>query len=237
MPGSCVCCALHYGAALALSSSLNPSALERLRQNWMLAGLRWALVRLFCAVLPKSGSNAVLHRCVTVICFLGPVYESGLLVLFEKHPDNWSGSLACPWKTVLATVATATACLFWEVNFPDSSVDACESSNGTERKQRAKALFMRVIRYSKPDALFLCGAFVFLAFAVICEMFIPFYTGKVIDILGSHYQPSSFVAAIFYMGLFSMGSSLSAGLRGGDLDSSRSLKQGISRPASPLTPP
>ncbi|KAG5830040.1 hypothetical protein ANANG_G00318920 [Anguilla anguilla] len=74
---------------------------------------------------------------------------------------------------------------------------------------------MRVIRYSKPDVLFLCGAFVFLAFAVICEMFIPFYTGKVIDILGSHYQPSSFVAAIFYMGLFSVGSSLSAGLRGG----------------------
>ncbi|KAJ8267383.1 hypothetical protein COCON_G00125550 [Conger conger] len=28
-------------------------------------------------------------------------------------------------------------------------------------------------------------------------MFIPFHTGKVIDILGSHYQPTSFVAAVF----------------------------------------
>ncbi|XP_035284118.1 antigen peptide transporter 2a isoform X1 [Anguilla anguilla] len=210
-----VCCALHYGAALALPPSRNPSGVESLTQIWMLAALRWALVRLFCAVVPKSGSNDVLHRYLTAICLLSPVYESGMLVLFGKHPEHWSGSLSSPGKTLVAAAATATACLFWEVNLPDSRGESCESSNGTERKQRARALFMRVIRYSKPDVLFLCGAFVFLAFAVICEMFIPFYTGKVIDILGSHYQPSSFVAAIFYMGLFSVGSSLSAGLRGG----------------------
>ncbi|XP_061110024.1 antigen peptide transporter 2a isoform X1 [Conger conger] len=210
-----VCSALHYVAKFGLPPSLSPSGWQSLAQIWMLAGLRWALVRLFCVVLTKSGSKAVLHRCVTAICLLGPVYESGLLALFEKHPEHWSGSLSSPGKTLIAATATAIASLFWEVNFPDSRGDACGMSNGTERKQRARALFMRVIRYSIPDALFLCGAFVFLAFAVICEMFIPFYTGKVIDILGSHYQPTSFVTAIFYMGLFSMGSSVGAGLRGG----------------------
>ncbi|KAI2645065.1 ABC-type oligopeptide transporter ABCB9 [Labeo rohita] len=46
-------------------------------------------------------------------------------------------------------------------------------------------------------------------------MFIPFYTGKVIDNLGEEYQPNSFMSAIFLMGLLSLGSSLSSGLRGG----------------------
>lgn len=37
------------------------------------------------------------------------------------------------------------------------------------------------------------------------EMFIPFYTGKVIDILGGQYQPNEFFIALFFMGLFSLG--------------------------------
>ncbi|KAJ8273749.1 hypothetical protein GJAV_G00105100 [Gymnothorax javanicus] len=210
-----VCCALHYGAALTLSPSINLSHLQCLSKIWLLAAIRWALVRLFCAVLPKSGSTAVLHRCVAAICLLCPLYESGSLAVLSKHPEDWSGSFSSPGKTIVAAAATAIACLFWEVNFPDGPGDSSVTSNGKEKKQRARALFMRVVRYSRPDALFLLGAFVFLAVAVICEMFIPFYTGKVIDILGSHYQPSSFVEAILYMGLFSIGSSLCAGLRGG----------------------
>lgn len=37
------------------------------------------------------------------------------------------------------------------------------------------------------------------------EMFIPFYTGRVIDILGSHYQPNEFLSALLFMGLYSLG--------------------------------
>lgn len=76
-------------------------------------------------------------------------------------------------------------------------------------------MFMRVVRFYKPDFLLLVGAFVFLSLAVLCEMFIPFYTGKVIDILGSQYQWDDFRSAILFMGLYSLGSSFSAGCRGG----------------------
>ncbi|KAG9333702.1 hypothetical protein JZ751_010692 [Albula glossodonta] len=216
-----VCSALHYGAALALSPSNNPRSLASLAQLWILAGLRWALVRLLCTLLLKAESKAVFHRCIAAICLLCPVYESGLLVLLGKYPENWSGSLSSPWKMLLTTAATATACLFWEVNVPERSGKKCPSSNG-EKKHKEKAMFMRVIRYSKPDALFLGGAFLFLALAVICEMFIPYYTGKVIDILGSYYQPSSFMEAIFYMGLFSVGSVINYSADGvrRDIDSS-----------------
>ncbi|XP_023278306.1 antigen peptide transporter 2-like, partial [Seriola lalandi dorsalis] len=47
------------------------------------------------------------------------------------------------------------------------------------------------------------------------EMFIPFYTGRVIDILGGQYQQNEFISALLFMGLYSLGSSVSAGCRGG----------------------
>lgn len=36
-------------------------------------------------------------------------------------------------------------------------------------------------------------------------MFIPFYTGRVIDILGGQYQQSEFLSALLFMGLYSLG--------------------------------
>lgn len=37
------------------------------------------------------------------------------------------------------------------------------------------------------------------------EMFIPFYTGRVIDILSLDYQPNEFISAVLFMSLFSLG--------------------------------
>ncbi|KAK2830763.1 hypothetical protein Q5P01_018694 [Channa striata] len=70
---------------------------------------------------------------------------------------------------------------------------------------------------SYPDYPLLFGGLVFLTLAVICEMFIPFYTGRVIDILGGQYQQYEFLTAVLFMGLYSVGSSASAGCRGGVL--------------------
>uniref|UniRef100_A0A8C5G373 proteasome endopeptidase complex n=1 Tax=Gouania willdenowi TaxID=441366 RepID=A0A8C5G373_GOUWI len=52
-------------------------------------------------------------------------------------------------------------------------------------------------------------------FVLNSEMFIPFYTGRVIDILRTRYQSSEFLSALLLMSLFSLGSSVSAGCRGG----------------------
>nr|AYM45146.1 ATP-binding cassette subfamily B member 3a [Carassius auratus] len=173
--------------------------------------LQWAESALRCAllsagsVLYKDASDPLIRRWITVHCFIGSVYETGRLALF----DNYRLDKLNSW--LVGTVAAALACLFWEITLPDTNGE----SNGKERKQKARVLFIRVIRLYRPDYLFLCGAFVFLAFAVLCEMFIPLYTGEVIDILGSHYQWDNFRSAIILMGLFSLGSSFSAGCRGG----------------------
>ncbi|KAI5136536.1 Antigen Peptide Transporter 2 [Manis pentadactyla] len=65
-----------------------------------------------------------------------------------------------------------------------------------------------------PDLPFLSAAFFFLIVAVLGETFIPYYSGRVIDILGGDFDPDAFSSAIFFMCLFSVGSSLSAGCRG-----------------------
>uniref|UniRef100_A0A3P8QIP3 Transporter associated with antigen processing, subunit type a n=1 Tax=Astatotilapia calliptera TaxID=8154 RepID=A0A3P8QIP3_ASTCA len=84
-----------------------------------------------------------------------------------------------------------------------------------EKKQKARVLFMRVVRLYRHDYPLMLGGLVFLSLAVICEMFIPFYTGRVIDILGSNYHENDFLSALVFMGLYSLGSSVSAGCRGG----------------------
>lgn len=37
------------------------------------------------------------------------------------------------------------------------------------------------------------------------DMFIPFYTGKIIDILGQHYQATEFLSAVLLMAMYSIG--------------------------------
>uniref|UniRef100_A0A671L3E5 ABC-type antigen peptide transporter n=1 Tax=Sinocyclocheilus anshuiensis TaxID=1608454 RepID=A0A671L3E5_9TELE len=173
-------------------------------RQWAESGLRCTLLSAG-ATLYKDAADPLIRRWITVHCFIGSVYETGRLALFDNYRLDKFNS----W--LVGTVAAAVACLFWEVTLPDTNGE----SNGKERKQKARVLFIRVIRLSKPDYILLCGAFVFLTLAVLCEMFIPLYIGEVIDILGSHYQWDNFRSAIILMGLFSLGSSVSAGCRGG----------------------
>ncbi|XP_051526500.1 antigen peptide transporter 2-like [Myxocyprinus asiaticus] len=177
--------------------------LSLLRQ-WAESGLRCTLLyagSLFC----KDLTDPLIKRWIAVHCFIGSVYETGRSTMFGNYRlDKFN-----MW--LVGTVAAALACLFWEITLPDTNGDG----NSKASKQNARVLFMRVIRFYKPDNMLLCGAFVFLALAVLCEMFIPLCTGEVIDILGSKYQWDNFRFAIILMGLFSLGSSFSAGCRGG----------------------
>nr|XP_055076485.1 antigen peptide transporter 2a [Misgurnus anguillicaudatus] len=175
-----------------------------LLRQWVESVLRCTLL-LIGSVFFKDATDPLIKRWIIVHCFISSVYETGRSNLFGNYRlDKFN-----TW--LVGSVAAALACLFWEITLPDTNGDA----KGKESKQKARVLFMRVIRLYRPDYILLCGAFVFLALAVLCEMFIPLYTGEVIDILGSKYQWDNFRLAIFLMALFSLGSSFSAGCRGG----------------------
>ncbi|XP_060716371.1 antigen peptide transporter 2-like [Tachysurus vachellii] len=172
-------------------------------RQWTEAVLRCALL---CSLFYwKDVRERLMKRWVMAHCFITPVYETGRLTLF----GNWPMEKFAMW--MVGSVAAALGCLFWETLLPESN----EESRGKENKQKARVLFMRVIHLYKPDYLFLFGASIFLALAVLCEMFIPLYTGKLIDILQTKYSWDEFLSAIILMTFFSFGSSFSAGCRGG----------------------
>lgn len=112
----------------------------------------------------ELAGDPLTRRWITVHCFTGSIYETGRVALFDNYRLDKFNS----W--LVGTVAAALACLFWEVTLPDTNGE----SNGKERKQRARVLFIRVIRLYRPDYILLCGAFVFLSLAVLCEYFVVF---------------------------------------------------------------
>ncbi|XP_041081969.1 antigen peptide transporter 2a isoform X1 [Polyodon spathula] len=210
---------LHCGLLL-LPLTLDPFGAESLLCLWLVALVKLALLsQTSLSLLSQAGrGSAVMGRApllyVATLCALTPALQSWQRAVYVKPVEIITGS-PCLGFCLLANAVTAMACLLWETAFPCSAGTKTEGSNGEKKQQQAKDLFMRVIGYSKPDAFLLGGAFLFLSLAVMFEMFIPFYTGKVIDILGSRYKQNAFSSAILFMGLFSLGSSLSVGLRGG----------------------
>ncbi|KAK6327439.1 hypothetical protein J4Q44_G00030840 [Coregonus suidteri] len=203
-------CAPGFGASIFETGPSTFNYFGNLVRLWVVAGIRLVLL-LGLSLLTLGSIKPVFKRWLAVHCFLAPVYETVRLMLYGGSPESAYGSLGGPSLWLLCTAAVAAAALFWETTFPDSNGE----SNGKQKKQKARVLFMRVLIFYRPDTLLLIGAFIFLSLAVLCEMFIPYYTGKVIDILGTQYKWNNFLTAIILMGLYSLGSSFSAGCRGG----------------------
>ncbi|XP_051811969.1 antigen peptide transporter 2a [Acanthochromis polyacanthus] len=202
--GLCVDLSLFYASGFAVTHSV----FGNLARLWVSAALRW-LALSAVTLLTLGELKPLLNRFITAHSLLPAVFETGSKALYTEESQCGQVTDARCW--MMAAGASLAAALFWEITAPDSD----EAATGKEKKQKARVLFMRVLYMFKPHYLLLLGGLVFLSLAVICEMFIPFYTGRVIDILGSHYQNSEFLSALLFMGLYSVGSSVSAGCRGG----------------------
>ncbi|XP_029440591.1 antigen peptide transporter 2-like isoform X1 [Rhinatrema bivittatum] len=187
-----------------------------LSATWALALLRLALLCGAARTLPPALGRPPPRRVflhLLVLTLASPACDTARFLLLREPVDLRSG-VACALLPLHA--ACLLAGLFWELLVPwrpgKDSGGAGTEGNG---RRKAREALGRLWVYSKPDKVPLSGAFIFLTLAVICEMFIPYYTGKVIDILGSRYREAKFYTAISLMALFSMASSLSAGCRGG----------------------
>uniref|UniRef100_UPI00398EB7DB ABC-type oligopeptide transporter ABCB9-like isoform X2 n=1 Tax=Pristiophorus japonicus TaxID=55135 RepID=UPI00398EB7DB len=198
--------------ALALSPALAHLLLgPLLPPAWEPAGLVLVL-----AVLGALGLGAALGprpalllRYTACACLLPPLWARVRPALgLEPGPGL---GLSRP-LLLLAHTASALALGALETLVPRPGLPPPPGS--PPRPSAARVIGRRLLALSRPDLLPLGGAFVFLNLAVIGEMFIPYYTGKVIDMLGSQYEHQAFLTTIFFMFVSSMGSSISAGLRG-----------------------
>ncbi|KAL0984250.1 hypothetical protein UPYG_G00139050 [Umbra pygmaea] len=178
---------------------------------WAFGVLRWVLLYPFTLVLTEGKPQPVLTRWVALLCLLPPIFESGRTVIAPPGTTDDLGLVPEPSMVALALVSSTVACLSWEMGFPDDG-----GNHGKEKKkQEARALLLRVVRYCRPDILYLAAAFLFLSLAVLCETFIPYYQGTVIDMLRGPYRHNRFMYAVGGMAFVSVGSALCSGLRGG----------------------
>ncbi|KAF3707108.1 Antigen peptide transporter 2 [Channa argus] len=196
----CVDLSLFYASGLAVTHSV----FGHFTRLWVSAGLRF-LALTAVSLVTLGEFKPLLLRFITAYCLVPAVFETGTNVFY--HEETQCGQLADLRCWLMCAGASLAAALFWEIVIPDTE--------RKETKQKARELFIRVLRLFRPDCLVLLGALMFLSLAVVCEMFIPFYTGRVIDILGGQYQQNEFLTAVLFMGLYSVGSSVSAGCRGG----------------------
>uniref|UniRef100_A0A672YS61 Antigen peptide transporter 2-like n=1 Tax=Sphaeramia orbicularis TaxID=375764 RepID=A0A672YS61_9TELE len=177
----------------ASGSAVSLSVFGYFARLWLTAALR-CLALTAVTLFTLGDLTPVPVRFIVTHSALPAVFETGTRVVYQE--ESGCGLALDVWCWLMSTGASVAAALFWEVILPDTDEEAA----GKKNKQKARVLFMRVLWLCKPEYPLLFGGFIFLTLAVLCEMFIPFYTGRVIDILGSQYQPNEFfTAGLFYI--------------------------------------
>lgn len=150
---------LHH-ALWAVLVQLQCSGCATLEGVWAFGAVRWATLHLFASRLTEGRSRTVLGKFVALLCLLSPTLETcrGLLGSPSRP--------AVPGFSLLlqVQVISALTCLFWEV---------CFSADGRMKKAESKAnsrqLLWRLLKYFRPDTLYIIAAFTFLLMAVVCE--------------------------------------------------------------------
>ncbi|KAL0622690.1 Antigen peptide transporter 2 [Plecturocebus cupreus] len=166
-----------------------------------LGGL-WGLLKL-------TGLLGFVGTLLPPLCLATPLTVSlrALVAGASSAPPVRVASAAWGWLLV-GYGAAGLSWSLWAVLSPPGAQEKEAQANN-------KVLMWRLLKLSGPDLPFVIAAVFFLVLAVLGETLIPHYTGRVIDILGGDFDPHAFASAIFFMCLFSFGSSLSAGCRGG----------------------
>ena len=105
----------------------------------------------------------------------------------------------------------------------NSSASDSEEENDDEEKdyktsppknKSVDSSIWKLLRYSKPDAPFLLLGFLFLLIASICEIFLPFFAGQVIDAIAIKKSYPMFKKYIVLMATVAFAASVATGLRG-----------------------
>ena len=97
----------------------------------------------------------------------------------------------------------------------NSDESLSDMSNGPTTVKKESTSAWTLLSYCKPDIPYISLASLFLLLAATGEIFIPFYTGQIIDGIAIERNKAKFLNAIMVMSAISLGTAISAGLRGG----------------------
>uniref|UniRef100_A0ABM5FDC5 Antigen peptide transporter 2-like n=1 Tax=Pogona vitticeps TaxID=103695 RepID=A0ABM5FDC5_9SAUR len=171
---------------------------------WLEAAVRLLVLLGVWGLLSLGRPSHLAPVAVAAVSLLSPSYLA--VGHWFGDPPLLLSSAPRAWL-LLSYGAVGLALLVWQV--------LGQGNGATGSKKGDTATLWKVAKLLRPDTPYIAGAFLCLTLAVVGEIFIPYYTGCVIDILGTQYDSDAFSWAILLLGLVSVGSSLSAGGRGG----------------------
>ncbi|XP_051925960.1 antigen peptide transporter 2a isoform X2 [Hippocampus zosterae] len=177
---------------------------------WLFALLRCCVALSVIFLVNLGELPAAPARFLALHSALPAVLESLAAALGLGHPPcgaSMAAGVSRCW--IMCAGASLAAASLWEVGVPDSP------SGRRKKRQKPRVLFMRVLRVYRPDLALLIGGFCFLTLAAVCEIQIRYYTGKVIDNLREDFEPDDYLSALLLMFVFSVGSAVGTGSRGG----------------------
>uniref|UniRef100_A0ABM5FDE3 Antigen peptide transporter 2 n=1 Tax=Pogona vitticeps TaxID=103695 RepID=A0ABM5FDE3_9SAUR len=171
---------------------------------WLEAAVRLPVLLGVWGLLSLGRPSHLAPVAVAAVSLLPPSYLA---------VGHWFGDpplllSSAPWAWLLLSYgAVGLALLVWQV---------LGQGNGARGSKKGDtATLWKVVKLFRSDAPYIAGAFLFLTLAVVGETLIPYYMGRLIDLLNTKYNSDAFFWAIFFVAVFSLGSSLSAGCRGG----------------------
>ncbi|XP_078243664.1 antigen peptide transporter 2 [Pogona vitticeps] len=171
---------------------------------WLEAAVRLLVLLGVWGLLSLGRPSHLAPVAVAAVSLLPPSYLA---------VGHWFGDpplllSSAPWAWLLLSYgAVGLALLIWQV---------LGQGNGARgSKEGDTATLWKVVKLFRSDAPYIAGAFLFFTLAVVGETLIPYYMGRLIDLLNTKYNSDAFFWAIFFVAVFSLGSSLSAGCRGG----------------------
>ncbi|KAM4809866.1 ABC-type oligopeptide transporter ABCB9 [Rhinophrynus dorsalis] len=167
---------------------------------------------------------------LTLLCYLIATYTMIKLLLYSEMEkpvqDPWFWSLLA-WTWISSALTLCSWVQMSKVTPPTEEPrpyselggeqeEAQESAQKKEAESEISgATVGRLLSYSKQDAGYLIIAFIFLILCTLGEIFSPYYTGLVIDGIVVQRSLKQFSNAVVILSFLAVGSSFSAGVRGG----------------------
>lgn len=131
--------------------------------QWAFAVVKWAFLQAFTWFLTDAKYLALLSRLVALLCLLSPVHES--VQLFAARPSEpYTEPSAGLGRLLLGPAVSLVTCVVWEMGFC-SKTEVKTSS----KPLNSRRLLLRMLKYFKPDTLYIIAAFTFLILAVVCK--------------------------------------------------------------------
>lgn len=133
-----------------------------LSAHWAFAVVKWAFLQGFTWFLTDAKHLALLSRLVALLCLLSPVHES-VQLLVAPPSEPYTEPSADLGRLLLGPAVSLVTCVVWEMGF-------CSQAEKTSSKPLdSRRLLLRLLKYFKPDALYIIAAFTFLILAVVCK--------------------------------------------------------------------